>query len=163
MFARIPLTAVAALATIYALKERDDLVGDVWGVLKDIMSVGCAVVDEIDGFFREGAWTHLGLRIERAGRRVTLLLDGFPMDRWQDPARSIFQPLASAGAITVGGAVATTAGGRNVRRYGPARDSVLGLEAVLADGEVFDGLGRVDLLGQRHLGHAPSVQAPPRR
>ena len=64
---------------------------------------------EVHGFFREGAWTHLGLRIERAGRRVTLLLDGFPMDRWQDPSRSIFQPLASAGAITVGGAAAAGA------------------------------------------------------
>lgn len=60
----------------------------------------------VHGFFRAGAWTHVGLRIERAGQRVTLLLDGFPLDRWQDPARSIFQPLAPAGAVTVGGAVA---------------------------------------------------------
>ena len=44
------------------------------------------------------------------------------------------------GTATVGGAVSTNAGGLNVLRYGPARDSVLGLEAVLADGEVFDGL-----------------------
>lgn len=65
-----------------------------------------AQAPELHGFFREGAWTHVGLRIERLGRRVTLLLDGFPLDRWQDPTRSIFQPLASAGAITVGGAVA---------------------------------------------------------
>ena len=44
------------------------------------------------------------------------------------------------GTATVGGAVSTNAGGLNVLRYGPARDSVLGLEVVLADGEVFDGL-----------------------
>ncbi len=44
------------------------------------------------------------------------------------------------GTATVGGAVSTNAGGLNVLRYGPTRDSVLGLEAVLADGEVFDGL-----------------------
>jgi FAD/FMN-containing dehydrogenase len=44
------------------------------------------------------------------------------------------------GTATVGGAVSTNAGGLNVLRYGPARESVLGLEAVLADGEVFDGL-----------------------
>ena len=58
---------------------------------------------EVHGFFREGAWTHVGLRIQRGGRRVTLLLDGFPMDRWEDPARSIFQPLAASGSLVVGG------------------------------------------------------------
>jgi FAD/FMN-containing dehydrogenase len=44
--------------------------------------------------------------------------------------------LASRDSATVGGAVATNAGGERVLRYGPARAQVAGIEAVLADGRV---------------------------
>jgi len=54
--------------------------------------------------------------------------------------RQLGMDWGARGTATVGGAVSTNAGGLNVLRYGPARDSVVGLEAVLADGEVFDGL-----------------------
>ena len=48
--------------------------------------------------------------------------------------------LASEGSATVGGIVSTNAGGTQVLRYGMARALVLGLEAVLPTGEVWNGL-----------------------
>jgi FAD/FMN-containing dehydrogenase len=51
--------------------------------------------------------------------------------------------VASEGSATVGGLVSTNAGGTQVLRYGTMRDQVLGLEAVLPNGEVWNGLKRL--------------------
>jgi len=48
--------------------------------------------------------------------------------------------LAAEGSATIGGNLATNAGGTQVLRYGNARDLALGLEVVLASGETWDGL-----------------------
>ena len=48
--------------------------------------------------------------------------------------------LAAAGSCQIGGLVSTNAGGVHVVRYGNMRDLVLGLEAVLPDGRVWNGL-----------------------
>ncbi|MEO1046784.1 MAG: FAD-binding oxidoreductase [Pseudomonadota bacterium] len=48
--------------------------------------------------------------------------------------------LGGKGTATVGGLISTNAGGTQVLRYGTMRAQVLGLEAVLADGSVFEGL-----------------------
>lgn len=48
--------------------------------------------------------------------------------------------LASEGSCTIGGNLATNAGGTAVLAYGNARDLTLGLEVVLADGRVMNGL-----------------------
>jgi FAD/FMN-containing dehydrogenase len=48
--------------------------------------------------------------------------------------------LAAEGSCTIGGNLATNAGGTQVLRFGNARDLCLGLEVVTAAGEVWDGL-----------------------
>jgi FAD/FMN-containing dehydrogenase len=48
--------------------------------------------------------------------------------------------LASEGTATIGGNLSTNAGGVQVLRYGNTRDLVLGIEAVLPDGRLWNGL-----------------------
>ena len=48
--------------------------------------------------------------------------------------------LGGKGSATVGGLISTNAGGTQVLRHGSMRAQVLGIEAVLADGEVFSAL-----------------------
>ena len=57
------------------------------------------------------------------------------MQRAADDADLLFPlSLASEGTCTIGGNIATNAGGTHVLRYGMTRALVLGLEVVLADG-----------------------------
>ena len=51
--------------------------------------------------------------------------------------------LAAEGSATIGGVISTNAGGTAVLRYGMMRDLVLGIEAVMPDGQVFNGLKRL--------------------
>jgi len=48
--------------------------------------------------------------------------------------------LASQGSCTIGGNLSTNAGGNHVLKYGTTKDLVFGVEAVLASGEVYNGL-----------------------
>ncbi|MFC3676419.1 FAD-binding oxidoreductase [Ferrovibrio xuzhouensis] len=48
--------------------------------------------------------------------------------------------IGSEGSCTIGGNLSTNAGGNAVLRYGNTRELALGLEVVLADGQVWDGL-----------------------
>jgi FAD/FMN-containing dehydrogenase len=60
-------------------------------------------------------------------------------------AADLFFPLdlGGRGSCQIGGNVSTNAGGNRVLRFGMARDLVLGIEAVLADGTIIDSLRKV--------------------
>jgi FAD/FMN-containing dehydrogenase len=78
---------------------------------------------------------------------VIVVEAGVALTTVQDAARAAgrFFPLslASEGSATIGGLISTNAGGVAVLRYGVMRDLVLGVEAVLPDGSVFNGLKRL--------------------
>ena len=100
---------------------------------------------------------------DRSGRQLVLSLAGLDRVRTVDPrgewlvaeagctlvavqaaaeaAGRLFPlSLGSEGTCQIGGNLSSNAGGVNVIRYGMARDLVLGLEVVLADGRVWNGL-----------------------
>ena len=83
--------------------------------------------------------------LDRANRTITveagvILAD---LQAAADDADLLFPlSLAAEGTCRIGGNLATNAGGITVLRYGNAREMVLGLEVVLADGRVWDGLSR---------------------
>lgn len=62
----------------------------------------------------------------------------------QDAAKAVdrYFPLSlgAEGSCQIGGNIATNAGGTSVVRYGNTRDLVLGLEVVLPDGRIWDGM-----------------------
>jgi FAD/FMN-containing dehydrogenase len=60
-------------------------------------------------------------------------------------AHDCMLPLAmgSEGTAQIGGVISTNAGGNNTVRYGNARDLLLGLEVVLPDGRIWNGLRRL--------------------
>ena len=72
---------------------------------------------------------------------------GVPWKTAQDAAsaQGCLLPLSisSEGTAQVGGILSANAGGNNTLRYGNARDLVLGLEAVLPNGDIWHGLRRL--------------------
>src|SRR5438477_4178625 len=63
------------------------------------------------------------------------------VQRAADEAARLFPlSLAAEGSCQIGGNLSTNAGGVNVLRYGTAREQVLGLEVVLPDGRIWNGL-----------------------
>ena len=91
---------------------------------------------------------------------MTLTVEaGAPWQRAQEAADAAgcLLPLSisSEGTAQVGGILATNAGGNTTVRYGSARELTLGLEVVLADGQVWDGLRHLRKdntgYGLRHL------------
>ena len=95
----------------------------------------------------------LSTRRLRAVRDVTPLDDAMTLEagitlleaQQHAAAADRFFPLslAAEGTATIGGVISTNAGGTQVLRYGMMRDQVLGIEAVMPNGEIFHGLKRL--------------------
>jgi FAD/FMN-containing dehydrogenase len=72
---------------------------------------------------------------------------GVTLARAQEVAESVDRcfplSLASEGSCTIGGNLATNAGGVHVIAYGSMRDLALGLEVALADGRILSTLGKL--------------------
>ena len=84
--------------------------------------------------------------VDPIGRTITVDA-GVVLQRVQEAAEAagLLFPLSlgSEGSCQIGGNLASNAGGTGVLAYGNARDLCLGVEAVLASGEVFHGLRRL--------------------
>jgi FAD/FMN-containing dehydrogenase len=106
----------------------------------------------VGGSVPDGSGTQVLLSLTRLNRiraldaaNLTLTAEaGCVLQKVQEEAaaHSLLFPLslAAEGSCTIGGNLATNAGGTQVLRYGNARDLCLGLEVVTAHGEVWDGL-----------------------
>ena len=79
--------------------------------------------------------------------RTMTVQAGVPLQTVQEQAEAsglfFALDLGARGTATIGGNIATNAGGNQVIRYGMAREQVLGLEVVLADGRILSSMNHM--------------------
>jgi len=84
--------------------------------------------------------------VDVANRTMTVQA-GVPLQTIQQRAEAeqlfFALDLGARGSATIGGNIATNAGGNQVLRYGMAREQVLGLEVVLADGRILSSMNQM--------------------
>ena len=84
--------------------------------------------------------------VDEVGRTISVQA-GVPLEKVQEEAEkyNLMLPvdLGARGSCTIGGNISTNAGGNMVIKYGMMRDSVLGLEAVLADGQIVSSMNQM--------------------
>jgi FAD/FMN-containing dehydrogenase len=152
---------------------RPGSTAEVAAVLQACARHGVAVVPQggntglVGGSVPDDSGTQVLLNLGRLNRvraidtaNLTMTVEaGCVLQAAQDTAEAagLLLPLslAAEGSCTIGGNLATNAGGTQVLRYGNARELCLGLEVVTPDGEVWEGLSglRKDNTGYdlRHL------------
>lgn len=119
---RLPLVPQGGNSGMVAGATPDDSGNALLLSLRRLNTIG--TVDPDSGLVRAGAGVilqNLHEAVAKAGRRFPLTLGG-------------------KGSATIGGLVSTNAGGTQVLRHGTMRALVAGLEAVLPDGSIFDGM-----------------------
>jgi len=137
---------------------RPGTTAEVAAVVRACAAHGTAVVPQggntglVGGSVPDGSGTQVVLSLTRMNRvrgldaaNLTLTVEaGCILQTVQETAAAagLLFPLslAAEGSCTVGGNLASNAGGTQVLRYGNARELCLGLEVVTAQGEVWDGL-----------------------
>jgi FAD/FMN-containing dehydrogenase len=137
---------------------RPSTVADVAAVVRLCAEAGATVVPQggntsmVGGATPSDTGATVVLSLERLRRvravdpvEMTMTVEaGLTLRQAQEAAEAagLLLPLSisSEGSAQIGGVLATNAGGNNTLRFGNARDLVLGLEVVLADGAVWDGL-----------------------
>ncbi|MES1989813.1 MAG: FAD-binding oxidoreductase [Pseudomonadota bacterium] len=140
-----------------ALVLRPQSTAEVSAILKIAYETGTKIVPQggntglVGGQIPDTSGDEIILSLTRMNRigaldslNNTLTVEaGVTLAAAQDAARAggrLFPlSLASEGTAQIGGNLSTNAGGTAVLRYGNARDLVLGLEVVLANGDVWDG------------------------
>jgi FAD/FMN-containing dehydrogenase len=138
---------------------RPRTVGEVQEVVRACRNAGCAIVAQ------GGNTSMCGGAVPAEAGGPSLILSTSALDKIRSVSSSSWSLVAEAGcsikgvqdaagsvgrhfgldfgardSATIGGAISTNAGGMNVVRYGNCRDQVLGLEAVLPDGTLWNGL-----------------------
>ena len=137
---------------------RPGSTAEVAAVVRACARAGAAIVPQggntglVVGSVPDGSGTQVVLSLTRMnavraidGANLTMTVEaGCVLQSLQEAAENagfLFPlSLAAEGSCTIGGNLATNAGGTQVVRYGNARELCLGLEVVTAQGEVWQGL-----------------------
>ncbi len=143
-------------AALAVLRPRD--VAEVQAMVRACARLGLGIVPQggnsglVDGALATDAESQVVLSLSRLNRIRSLDPDDYScvaeagciLQVVKDAAAAadLFFPVSigAQGTSQIGGIVSTNAGGINVLRYGMTREQVLGLEVVLADGTLWNGL-----------------------
>lgn len=97
------------------------------------IAISLELMNGIDSFDADA-----GVMVVKAGTPLQVVQDAAREKGWLFPV-----DLGARGTATIGGMIATNAGGNSVIRYGMMRHQILGIEAVLPDGRIIDAMNEM--------------------